>query len=1795
MADGTKLDTIYYELELRAVRFNQQLDGARQKLRTLDDAAPKPIVVHADTRAATENLERLRLGAVAASVGLLAIGAAAVRMADQTQLATDRLKLAVEGTDQLAVAQTRLAVIADDTFQSYASTVDLYARLATATKELDRTQDDLAQTTEATALAVRLSGASAEAANAGLIQFGQALSSGRLSGDELRSVLEQLPRLARAIAEGLGVSVGELRALGEQGTLTSEQILQALLKELPKLRDEAAQLAPTLGQAVTVFENAMARYVADTNQATGATGTLASAIALAANNFDAIVTVATIAGAIFAGRVVAPIVQATQALAAAQLAQVRASAESVTARATEAGAALQAAEAEQAITAARVRDLQATKAAIIAERELQTVRLRTANTRLETAVAAASNPTAFGMTATEAANAQAAAQARVSRTTAELVQLGQQQTRVQRELTAATTAAAAAQGVAATATRAHGAAIAGTTIAARAGVTAMAGFQATLAFFGGPIGLAITAAIVGIGLAMDRQRQKTADAREELARMAAQLEKMTEAQVRNQLGQLEGQRIGLLLQRQQLAPGDRQGQDALSVQEAQIGETMGRLRQRLAEFTTAAKQAADSAGSDMARAVALSGERLRIFNAQGERGLAVWDAAAARWKDSTTANRDFARALSEGDARAKALLASAEVIVANERAITEGRKGLTASTKAAARDAKELADAQANARTALEALSARLANRTPFEEHQRAIEAWRLEAQKAALPPAEIAAGLDRLDDALDQEAAQKLQDLATAFLELQAATTGDAIQALDVTFARQLAEIERRLAEAEALQAAAAARGDTAGARDAADVVAQLTRLRTLTISQRDTLREIEGLAARAATAREVEARFAQTADTNFKGQAVTLADLRRIENDRLNIAARLQEIINDPRTDPKARARAQEELNRLAKGETTQRQDGADALDAAGKTARALGDGLRQSAQAALSLVQVLGQGNTELSSMLAGVVSLGSGIADLGSAAGKAGGFGKLFTSSAGLSAALGPMAAIAGGAFAIFGAISKSSEEAKRRAEELKQAAETFTRNLGRFVQEIAEANDGEFTRARNALAERITGLLADAAKAAGFDPKSYDGTRQSAASLQGLLDSVEAQIAALQDVFEAQRAALQEQGVNADPGALSALTAQLGTLTKFANGLGQAIEEAEKAEAALSERQRQRLKLATEDLAVLRLEVTGQNDAAAAMRERLEAERNIQQALDDFSGAEGYEAYVAALREVTELQLKAAQATRKLSGALRLLDDLEAFFPELTGRDFSGLRATGARVWPEIFNTLFDGLDLSTRSGLQGAHDRIRNLYTALAKDGIDESERPLVDFLKRFFGEIGDAIDGLGDPILNAIEAFNVQAENAGFTAAQRFQGLGAFLKLNTAGLGDILGTSFQQDVLTGEGRASLEARIRQGISDIVADGQITDAERPLLDALQQLLGLVLEAIDDAAETASSARDRATQTRTTASQLDLALGDLEGADAFQNTLEKFTPAFAALFETFDLQALEGIEGARQGLRSIRADLDKLTDAELLAKYGMTREEIVAALLEVDAGLDGLASTLKTLAEQSVDFVTTLTNDWLDATGRGMDVQLAAVDQWVEDMLAEAERLGVITDAIRTMINEIADERRAEIRERFAPKAETPRDLADRTGTATSAASSDRSAVDRITVLDGETTAQRVSSISETSALSLQGVFTALLDEARGTRLAVEQMVGLLRAMGLGTLTAPEVPALPSRFASGGGGAQVYMPITIQVSSAIGIDAPKQVAEEMARALLPHIDYLIGKEQIIESRTRGWTPGRSSGI
>jgi len=174
-------------------------------------------------------------------------------MADAYNLMNARLKLATSSQEEFTAAQNELSRIAQATQSPVASLVTLYSRISRPLKEAGRTQADIIKVTEAVATSFRVSGATAEEAQNGVIQFAQALGAGALRGEEFNSVAEQAPRLMQALAASIGVPVGALKEMATQGLLTADVVSDALTSQLDTLRKEAATLPETVGGAMTAL------------------------------------------------------------------------------------------------------------------------------------------------------------------------------------------------------------------------------------------------------------------------------------------------------------------------------------------------------------------------------------------------------------------------------------------------------------------------------------------------------------------------------------------------------------------------------------------------------------------------------------------------------------------------------------------------------------------------------------------------------------------------------------------------------------------------------------------------------------------------------------------------------------------------------------------------------------------------------------------------------------------------------------------------------------------------------------------------------------------------------------------------------------------------------------------------------------------------------------------------------------------------------------------------------------------------------------------------------------------------------------------------------------------------------------------------------------------------------------------------------------------------------------------------------------------------------------------------------
>lgn len=227
-------------------------------------------------------LLRRTLGLLTAGLGISAL----VKLADTYTTVENRLRLVTKSTQELVTVQSRLFDIAQQTRTAFEDNAELYNRLALSGRELGLTQNQLLGITKSINQAIVISGATGAEASAGLIQFSQGLASGALRGDELRSVLEQLPKLADVIAQEFGVGRGELRKLGEEGKLTADRIISALQRAAPQLEAEFGKITPTISSAFTVLRNAVIKYVGEADKGIGISSVFVSGITALAENID---------------------------------------------------------------------------------------------------------------------------------------------------------------------------------------------------------------------------------------------------------------------------------------------------------------------------------------------------------------------------------------------------------------------------------------------------------------------------------------------------------------------------------------------------------------------------------------------------------------------------------------------------------------------------------------------------------------------------------------------------------------------------------------------------------------------------------------------------------------------------------------------------------------------------------------------------------------------------------------------------------------------------------------------------------------------------------------------------------------------------------------------------------------------------------------------------------------------------------------------------------------------------------------------------------------------------------------------------------------------------------------------------------------------------------------------------------------------------------------------------------------------------------------------------------------------
>lgn len=237
---------------------------------------------------------------MASFAGALTIGAAISKMDAYTGL-QNRLKLVTTSQTELNQAMKDTFSIAQATGQSWDSTAQVYQRFADNAQRLGITLQQTASLTDTVAKSISISGGSAASAEAALVQFGQALASGVLRGEEFNSISEQAPALLKAIASGLGTNIGELRKMAAEGQLTADVVIKSLEKAKFSVDDLFSKTDFTIANSFTMLNNAVVQFVGEAGKGSGAAQVLSSSIKGLADNLDVVTNVAMIGAAFYAG------------------------------------------------------------------------------------------------------------------------------------------------------------------------------------------------------------------------------------------------------------------------------------------------------------------------------------------------------------------------------------------------------------------------------------------------------------------------------------------------------------------------------------------------------------------------------------------------------------------------------------------------------------------------------------------------------------------------------------------------------------------------------------------------------------------------------------------------------------------------------------------------------------------------------------------------------------------------------------------------------------------------------------------------------------------------------------------------------------------------------------------------------------------------------------------------------------------------------------------------------------------------------------------------------------------------------------------------------------------------------------------------------------------------------------------------------------------------------------------------------------------------------------------------------
>ncbi|MGD9756429.1 MAG: tape measure protein [Comamonas sp.] len=310
---GEKVGEIYYDVTLE---LDQMIKDQRRAQQSLDKTA--------------DSLQRLSPIAAAAKAALSGLAVMKViDMADEWGQYASRIKMATKSTEEYTYVQERMLASANATFRSIQETRESFIQLSPVLREMGLSLGQSVDVIDSFSGLLVVNAASAEKAKGAQDALAKSLQKGSIDADAWMSIYSTVDSVVDLIAESSGKSAAEIRRLGAEGKLGIDVLVQALSDGSGKVAQQVKEMPTTVKDAVQSVTNALNEYVGRTNEASGITATISSAVQSLGANFNVLADTALIAVAAGLTRYVGGMVAASVATAAKAAVAVRAAAAEV--------------------------------------------------------------------------------------------------------------------------------------------------------------------------------------------------------------------------------------------------------------------------------------------------------------------------------------------------------------------------------------------------------------------------------------------------------------------------------------------------------------------------------------------------------------------------------------------------------------------------------------------------------------------------------------------------------------------------------------------------------------------------------------------------------------------------------------------------------------------------------------------------------------------------------------------------------------------------------------------------------------------------------------------------------------------------------------------------------------------------------------------------------------------------------------------------------------------------------------------------------------------------------------------------------------------------------------------------------------------------------------------------------------------------------------------------------------------------------------------------------------------------